>query len=151
MTHRHRWIAAALFIGCLQLAGCREASSTADDQEKGNGPAKVEHLQGAEPTRVTLTEKAAKRLDIQTAAVADTEVDGKRRRVMPYAAVLYDTEGGTWTYIQSAPLTFVRHRIAVDRIQGDRAVLTDGLASGTLVVTVGAAELYGSEFEFAEE
>ena len=47
--------------------------------------------------------------------------------------------------------TFVRRQIAVDRIQGEQVVLSDGPPSGALVVTVGVAELYGSESEFAEE
>jgi len=46
---------------------------------------------------------------------------------------------------------FMRHRIVVDRIDGDKVVLSDSPAVGTEVVIVGAAELYGSEFEFEEE
>jgi multidrug efflux system membrane fusion protein len=40
----------------------------------------------------------------------------------------------------------VRERITVDDIEDGRAVLTDGPAVGTAVVSVGAAELYGTEF-----
>jgi hypothetical protein len=71
--------------------------------------------------------------------------------VVPYAAVLYDAHGDAWTYTSPEPLTFVRHRITVDNIQGDLAFLSSGPPVGTLVVTVGAAELYGAEFEFEEE
>ncbi len=92
-----------------------------------------------------MTEEAAKRLDIQTAAVREEQVNGTQRRVIPYAAVLYDTQGDTWVYTSPEPLTFVRHPITVDHIDGDKAVLSDGPPSGTAVVTVGAAELYGSE------
>ena len=91
------------------------------------------------------------RLAIQTVAVRDTTVGGAERKVIPYAAVLYDTQGNTWTYINSEPNIFVRHPITVDDIDGDEALLSDGPASGTSVVTDGAAELYGAEVEFEEE
>jgi len=150
MKNHDRWMVALLLAACLPLAACKQTSETAAAEEDA-GPAKVEHLQGDEPTRVTLTEEAAKRLDIQTAAIRDMEIGGAQRKVIPYAAVLYDTQGNTWTYSSPQPLVFVRHRIAVDRIEGEMAVLSDGPAAGTEVVTVGAQELYGSELEFEEE
>lgn len=67
------------------------------------------------------------------------------RQVIPYAAVLYDLNGDTFTYTSPEPLVFVRHPISIDYIEGDLAVLSDGPPSGTAVVTVGAAELYGTE------
>ncbi|HEY2955577.1 MAG TPA: hypothetical protein VGK89_10065 [Candidatus Eisenbacteria bacterium] len=144
MKHRSRWLLAILIPACLWLASCKPGTEAAAEEA---GPAKVEHLKGAEPTRVTLTEEAAKRLDIQTAEVRDLGAG----KAIPYAAVLYDTDGNTWTYLSPEPLVFVRHRITVDRIDGELALLSDGPAAGTLVVTVGAEELYGSELEFEEE
>ena len=114
-------------------------------------PAIVEHLDGEEPTRLTLTADAAKRLDIQTATVLDAQVNGTQRKVIPYSAILYDIQGGTWVYISPVQLTFVRTSVTVDYIEGDQAVLSAGPPSGSAVVIVGAAELYGSEFEFEEE
>lgn len=150
MKNHDRWMVALLLAACLPLAACKQTSETAAAEEDA-GPAKVEHLKGDAPTRVTLTEEAAKRLDIQTAAIRDMEIGGAQRKVIPYAAVLYDTEGNTWTYSSPEPLVFVRHKITVDRIEGEMAVLSDGPAAGTTVVTVGAQELYGSELEFEEE
>ena len=149
MNHRNRWMVVILLFACLPLAACRQTSAPAAEEEAG--PAKVEHLTGDQPTRVTLTEEAAKRLDIQTAPVRDMEINGKQRRVIPYAAVLYDTEGNTWTYTNPEPLVFVRYRIKVDYIDGELAVLSDGPPSGSAAVIVGASELYGSELEFEEE
>jgi hypothetical protein len=140
-------MAVVLLIAALPLAAC---SKTPDAAPETN-PATVERLEGAEPTRVTLTEEAAKRLDIQTATVSDTTVNGTQLKVIPYAAIVYDSEGNTWTYINPQPLVFVRHPITVDSIKGDQAILSDGPDSGTAVVTVGAEELFGSETEFAEE
>jgi hypothetical protein len=39
--------------------------------------------------------------------------------------------------------------VDVDRIQGTRAFLSRGPAAGTRVVTVGAAEVYGTELDVA--
>jgi hypothetical protein len=151
MSTNHRWIIALLFAACLPLASCKRAAEATADEEKEVKPATVEHLDGPEPARVTLTDEAAKRIDIQTAPVTGTQVAGQKREVIPYAAVLYDTNGATWTWINSTPLTFVRHPIAIDSIDGDKVVLSNGPAPGTRVVTVGAAELFGSEMEFEEE
>jgi hypothetical protein len=139
----------ALLVACMPLTGCKQSQEAVAAEE--GGPAKVEHLDGAEPTRVTLTEDAAKRLDLQTAAARDLQVRGAMRNVIPYSAILYDTEGNTWTYTSPEPLVFVRHSIKVDFIDGEMAVLSEGLPAGTSVVTVGAEELYGSELEFEEE
>lgn len=69
------------------------------------------------------------------------------RTVMPYDALLYDVRGGTWTYTRVASLTFVRHRVTVDYIEKDVAILIEGPPLGTEVVTVGATELFGIEFK----
>jgi hypothetical protein len=149
MRHHDRWMVVVLILACLQLTACSQTALMAVEEE--SGPAKVEHLKGEQPTRVTLTQEAAKRLDIQTATIRDVAIGGTQRRIIPYAAVLYDTEGNTWTYASPEPLVFVRNRINIDYIDGDMAVLSDGPSTGSAVVTVGAAELYGSELEFEEE
>lgn len=68
------------------------------------------------------------------------------RKIIPYEAVLYDPKGETWTYTAEQPLAFIRHPITVDYIDNGMAVLTEGPATGTPVVTIGAAELFGLEF-----
>ncbi len=69
----------------------------------------------------------------------------KPQKIVPYSSVLYDVRGNTWVYINPKPLAFVRHAIKVDFIEGDNAVLIDGPAIGTKVVSVGAPELFGAE------
>ncbi len=140
MKHINPWFIFVLMIAALLLSACGGQIPVTGEEES---PAKVEHLDGAEPTRVTLTEDAAKRLDIQTAPV--------QGKIIPYAAVLYDTEGRTWVYTNPKPLTFVRSPVTVDHIEGDEAFLSKGPAAGSVVVTTGAEELYGSETEFEEE
>lgn len=148
MRHTERVMGAAMAIlAGVQLSACR--GGTAEAAAKIH-PAQVEHIEGSELSRVTLTEKASERLDIQTALVREARVSrsgGALRKVVPYAAVLYDAQGKTWVYTSPQPLVFVRHRITVDYIDGDQAVLSDGPPVGTQVVTVGGAELFGAEFE----
>ena len=65
---------------------------------------------------------------------------------IPWSAVVQDVSGGSWVYVETARATFVRTRVAVERVDGDMAVLAHGPAIGTAVVVAGAAELFGTEF-----
>jgi cobalt-zinc-cadmium efflux system membrane fusion protein len=65
---------------------------------------------------------------------------------VPYKAILYDINGGTWVYEKTGDHAFTRRRVAVAGISGDTACLSEGAESGTIVVTDGAAELFGAEF-----
>ena len=141
MKQRNLWILGVLILAAVALAACSQTSVSASKVEA----AKVEKIEGTELNRVILTEKAAQRLDIQTAQVREEQVNGTQRTVIPYAAVIYDLHGETWTYTSPEPLTFVRQAITVDYIEGDMAVLSDGPAAGAQVATVGVAELYGAD------
>jgi len=120
----------------------------------GSGPArqpaesaKVEHVAGSDSYRITLAPDAAKRLDIKTTAVQPNGTE----TVIPYSAVLYSATGETWAYVNLKPLTFERRRIVVDRISGDRAILSRGPDLGTAVATAGVPELHGIESGAAAE
>jgi hypothetical protein len=240
MQRSNRWLVGALLGAALLLAACGQATSTTAPH---NEPAKIEHIEGTELSRVVLTPEAAKRLDIQTAAVSEEQrtrkrivggeivslasagtmvrvplsesdlktVDrsqpasilplaiddttpgvpanlvekpavkdpkeastalyyaldkaggslapgqrvrvelaltgiGKPQKVVPYSSVIYDLNGDTWTYTSPENLTFIRHSISIDYIEGDVAVLTDGPPTGTAIVIVGGAELFGTEY-----
>jgi hypothetical protein len=122
------------------------------EEEVESRAVKVEQIEGSDLSRVTVTEEAAKRLDIQTAPLRTAMIRSTLRKVIPYAALLYDKDGNTWAYVTTEdPLSFVRASVTVDYIEGETAVLAAGPAVGTTVVAVGAAELYGSEEEFEEE
>lgn len=245
MRFKYRWGVLVLIVICAQLAACAGKPVAQDKIE----PAMVEPLEGG-LNRVVLTEKAAERLDIQTALVREDQVmrtrtvggevlgspeanandlrevtvrvslnesdlnkvdrrqpayvlpltsteeatgmlaqparrapasekpedaDGalyyrvdvadhglvpgqivlvelplvgseELRKVIPYAAVLYDLHGETWVYTNPNPLVFIRHPILVDYIEHEQAVLIEGPPAGTAVATVGVAELFGTEF-----
>ena len=145
MKLSQRWMMVVPVVAGLQLTACaRKTDTTAHIK-----PATVEHIEGQELSRITLTPRAAERLDIKLATVGAPQLirSGSRRPVVPYAAVLYDAQGVTWVYTSPANLVYVRHRITVDYIEGEQAVLTDGPPAGTQVVTQGGQELFGAEFE----
>ena len=147
MQNSNRWVVGVLIIAGLQLSAC----TTKQEIRAKIAPAKVEHIGKTGLNRLTLTAKAVERLDIKTVPVRDVEVarsgSGTPEKVVPYAAVLYDPQGETWVYTSPESQTYVRHRIKVDYIDKDQAVLLDGPPVGTQVVTVGATELFGTEFE----
>jgi hypothetical protein len=140
--HRATTVVVVLIFASLLLAACGQTQTAAADKPK---PAIVEPSEVKGINRVTLTEKAAQRLSIQTALVSEEQVKGAQRKVIPYAAVVYGLKGETWAYTNPQPLTFVRQPITIDYVEGDKVVLVDGPASGTAVVTVGVAELYGAD------
>jgi hypothetical protein len=146
MKHGKYLIAAALIIiGVIAWSWAAPSKGEADTASHDE-PATVEHIEGSDISRVILTQKAAERLDIQTAEARDEKVNGATKRVIPYSAVMYDSAGATWTYTNPEPLVFIRQAITIEQISGDVAILTEGPAVGTKVVSVGGAMLYGTEF-----
>jgi multidrug efflux system membrane fusion protein len=65
---------------------------------------------------------------------------------VPSSALVRDGHGGEWVYQRTAANTFVRQRVEVESEAGGRALLARGLSSGAEIVSVGAAELFGTEF-----
>lgn len=257
MQHTKRWMVVILVIAGLQLSACTQIPVTGGKIQ----PAQVEPIEGSDLKRVVLTERAAERLDIQTAPVREEQVartrtvggevvalpegeaagpaavwvlvrlnesdlnmvdrgqpalvrplddeddgedgededdgleaeedeppegvgvddledsdpeegalyyvvanaeqglvpgqrvwvklsllgSGTPRKIVHYAAVIYDVNGETWVYTNPELLVFIRQSISVDYIEDDLAFLTEGPPAGTEVVTVGGAELYGAE------
>jgi hypothetical protein len=137
--------AAALF-----LTGCATASAGQETP-----PAVVKPIPGSAVKQLQLTDQAIHRLGIATVAVrtGQATVDGQRGtyKLIPYSAVVYDNDGSTWAFVNAKPRTFVRQRITVAAIQGKAAALTAGPAPGAAVVTVGAPELLGTEYEISGE
>ena len=66
--------------------------------------------------------------------------------VIPFKAVLHDIHGGQWVYVQTKEHTYTRRRIQVLRVAGGDAILEEKFPEGTLVVTDGSTELFGTEF-----
>jgi hypothetical protein len=141
MTQQAGWSRFAGVLVLITAATALSSCSGSSDGEPEQSPAVVDEVQGSDVKRVTFTPQAARRLGIQTAAVSRNG----RRSVIPYSAVLYAPTGETWAYVNPRGLTFQRRVIVVDHIDGGRAVLSEGLAPGTRVATVGVPELFGAE------
>jgi len=160
MQLSNRWrVAVPLLVAALALGVAACSRGQAEEQTEGYRDARVEQVAGSDLSRVTLSPQAAQRLGVATAQVQVRRVaapgraaaNAAARKVVPYAAVIYDERGDTWTYTVPRPLTYLRQHIVVEFIQGDLAVLSDGPAAGTTVVTTGAAELLGTELGVGEE
>lgn len=143
MMSRHRWGVLVLIIIGLSLSACQQRVSTPPAQH----PAEVLPIEGAEVSRIVLTEQAIQRIGLKTDQVRFVQADGTKQLAVPYSALIYDIKGGTWVYTNPEPRTFVRQRVEVDDIEGDVAFLEEGPPVGTVVVSVGVAELYGTEFK----
>ena len=138
-------VATVLLTTVLLTAGCNKPSVV---QAEHVQPASIEKIDGSAISRVTLSEDAMQRLDIQTAAVTEQKSPRKdaMQRAVPYSALIYDPQGNSWVYTSPDARVFVRAPIDVDFIQDDLVFLKDGPETGTAVATVGVAELYGTEF-----
>ena len=134
---RHRWLITGLAIAALALSACNSPTSSAPKVEAIT----MEEDEASGLKTLTLSEKAAQRLGVETAEVAAAGAGMS----IPYAAIVYDAQGKTWTYVIEQPLVYKRAEITVDDIAGDTARLSAGPPAGTQVVTTGAAELYGAE------
>jgi hypothetical protein len=134
---RPRWIFVGLAVAALALGGCASKSTA----EPAAEAITIEEQEATGLKVLTLSEKAAERLGVETAPVAA----GGSGMTVPYAAIVYDADGKTWAYVNSEGLTYQRAPVTVDEIEGDVARLSDGPPEGTPVVTIGAAELYGAE------
>jgi hypothetical protein len=144
MRQTSLWAFAAVGSAALISGGCKEQASAYVKVE----PAHVEHREGSELSKMTLTEKAMERLDVKTTAVQQEKAEGAEggsQLVVPYSAVMYESDGDTFVYISPKDRTFVREPVEIDSIKGDKAMLKKGPAAGVNVVSIGAAELFGTE------
>jgi hypothetical protein len=123
----------------LPLAGCAKVPG---EEEAGEKAAKVEKIGETGQSKVILLEEAAKRLGIETTPVTPLATG---RESVPYSAVIYDAEGHAWVFTSGEALSYVKHPITIDRIEGDTAILTEGPPAETAVVSQGAEELFGVE------
>jgi hypothetical protein len=149
MSMKHSAMAGLLVGAAVILAGCGTATPAAEAP-----PATVTPIAGSQVQQLQLTGRAVQRLGIATQPVrlapGASGVAGARE-VIPYSAVVYDTDGSTWTYVNTAARTYLRKEITVAAIRDNLALLSAGPPVGTAVVTVGAAELLGTEYNISGE
>jgi multidrug efflux pump subunit AcrA (membrane-fusion protein) len=130
-------------VAAVSLSACKEVET---ETATGYEPAKLEAVKGNEDIKlVTFTEEGAERTGVETGKVRRES----GRTVVPYAALIYDPEGKTFVYTSPKRLTYLRAPVKVSRIAGQKVFVSDGPPAGTDVVTVGTAEVYGTELEVA--
>ena len=137
-------VGVGLLVAAWLLSGCTEVET---ETATGYEPSKLESVKGKDDVkRVTFTAEGAKRIGLRTVPV---ERKGNRA-VVPYAALIYDPEGKAYVYTSPKPLSYLRVPVEVDRIDdGNLVLLSQGPPAGTEVVTIGLAEVYGTELEVA--
>lgn len=152
VASKHRAVGRWLAAGCLTASALAlTACGTAPAPELAS-PAQVVPVAGSSIPRLELAHGAVQRLGIQTRPVAAAAPGtGGATKVIPYAAVIYDTDGSSWTYVEIAADTYVRQPITVTVIRQDVALLSSGPSLGAQVVTVGSAELLGTEYNISGE
>ena len=113
MQHAHhpgRWVA-ALALAALSVTAC---AKTGGEEEESNRGATLDSVPGSDIGAVTLTDVAEQRIDLKTAAI-EQAADGMQ---IPYAALLYDPDGKTWTFVKIGDHQFQRQPVTVDHIDG---------------------------------
>lgn len=135
-------LAASVAVGLTSLVGL-----TGCGQEAAQEKVQPYELTATDEglNTVSLTQRASERLLLETAPITVANIDGQELLTVPYAALIYDTSGGTWVYRQTEPLSYVRAEVTVDYIEGDTVVLTDGPDEGVEVAITSVAELYGAD------
>jgi hypothetical protein len=144
MKRSARTLTAGLAVAAaVSLSACKEVET---ETATGYEPAKLEEVKGNEDLKVvTFTKEGAARTGVETETVRVE--DG--RKIVPYAALIYDPEGKTFVYTSPKPRTYLRAPVKVRRVEGERVIVSDGPPAGAQVVTVGTAEVYGTELEVA--
>jgi hypothetical protein len=145
--HSSKWIVVLLIVAGLAATALSACSGTTEEEAAGDEPASVEPIKGTSYSTITLSAEAESRLGIKTGTISEK----RGRKVVPYAAVSYTPNGGTFTYTSPKEHTFVRQPIRVKTVRRGEAILSHGPPVGTAVVTVGTAELFGAEYEFEPE
>src|ERR687883_1969350 len=113
MSPKHLSVAGLVIGAAAILAGC----ATATPAEAP--PAVIKPVAGSQIPQLQLTERAVQRLGIVTQPVRQAATAGQpAREVIPYSAVVYDTDGSTWTYVNTATDMYRRKPITVEAIDG---------------------------------
>lgn len=69
--------------------------------------------------------------------------------MLPWSAVVFDINGGSWVYTQQSKNLYARKRVFLDHVSGNQAIISEGPDEGSKVVVNGALELFGVETGFA--
>ena len=122
----------SVIIFASQFLACEQPESNYVKIE----PAQLEHIENSDMSKITLTEKAAERIDIKIGVVSEESLSNgyggeSTQKVVPYASIIYSANGQTWVYTNPESLVFLRHEIKIDHIENDKVYLFEGPPVGT--------------------
>ena len=126
------------------LAGCASSASSVAQSPTSE----LVTLPGTATPSVVLTPLGAQRIGLETAPVS---AGPGGAATFPYPALLYEPNGQTAVYVSTGTLTYTRHFVKVDAINGGQVTVTSGVTPGERVVTDGAEELLGVQNGVGEE
>ena len=132
-----------LVLVALGVSACAEVPSNLVEEQ----PYQLEPIEGTDLQRVKLSDDTAARIDLQTATVRSAG----RGTAVPHTALIYNPDGDVFVYTRPEPQTYVRAPVTVRQVEDAEALLSDGPPAGTVVVTVGAAELLATEYEILNQ
>ena len=126
------------------LAGCAPPASSAAQSPTS----KLVTLPGTATPSVVLTPLGAQRIGLETAPVS---AGPGGAATFPYAALLYEPNGQLAVYVSAGTLTYTRHYVKLDAVNGGQVTVASGVTLGERVVTDGAEELLGIQNGVGEE
>lgn len=128
---------------CLCLLGC----GGPENNESHEPPVIIKKVPGSPFNHVILTNESANRIGIKIVPLQIIfKPDTPQKVSIPYSAIIYGLHGETWVYIGIKSLVFVRMPVVIDHIEGNFAILASAPVGNYNIVSVGATELYGSEY-----
>lgn len=131
-----------LFCTIFLLTALR-ACSKHEVVHKKEPPATVEKTDvGDGVSRLTLTPEARKRLGIENRIIPR---DKNGKRTVPVSALLYDTKGAAWVFVEPEKFQFHREQIRVLQTRENEISIESSIGDSVPVVIEGAAELSGTE------
>jgi RND family efflux transporter MFP subunit len=150
------WVRVPVYVGEISAIATDKPASIGDLASKPGQPLLTAEPITAPPTATALSStvdlyfqlsnqsgslRPGQRISVQLPLTGDTD-----ERVVPWSAIVHDIHGGDWIYEQTAEHKYARRRVEVKRVIDSLAVLGQGPAVGTTVVSNGVAELFGTEF-----
>jgi RND family efflux transporter MFP subunit len=151
------WIRVPVYAGDLNLIDEKSSayvrnlsdfngSSTGATASKVNGPQTADPLSSSADVFYEMTNKDGVFRPGQRVSVTVSLKSDQASLVIPFSAVAYDINGGTWVYEMPSADTFIRRRVELSNVENGMAVIRRGPSAGTMIVIEGVAELFGTEF-----
>ena len=149
------WVRVPLYVDDVDTVDRARPATVHRFDDDGDAEATADFVSAppsADPNAATvdlflqLSNDAARFQPGQKVAVTVRLREAETSVVVPQSAIRYDIHGGTWVYARDAPQTYTRQRVEVRYVVDGLAVLARAPEPGTVIVTVAAPELFGTEF-----